>query len=304
MAMRTHQSDTKAWEPMMKFVAKMLLTLLTASVISIAGAQTINTGRSDVELKVPDNYAKATPLPLVVLLHGYTSSGAGQDSYMKFSELVNEFGFLLLMPDGTLEAAGKKNRFWNATAACCDMQHSEVDDSAYLIDLINEVKAQYAVEDNHVYLIGHSNGGFMSHRMAYDHPETIAAIASLAGAAPAELTGPAPSRPVNILQIHGSRDATIKYTGGEINGVSYPSANETARKWAVYNTSAATANPLDNALDLDRGLPGEETTITQFDKNGTVELWTIHDGGHVPALSTSFNRRVIQWLFAHPKAPI
>ena len=288
----------------MKFVPKLALTIWMMTTFFAAGAQTINTGRSDVEIKVPDTYSKDTPIPLVVLLHGYTSSGAGQDSYMKFSELVNEFGFLLLMPDGTLEKAGKNNRFWNATAACCDMQHSEVDDSAYLIGLINEVKAQFAVEANHVYLIGHSNGGFMSHRLAYDHPGTIAAIASLAGAAPAELKGAAPDRPVNILQIHGSSDATIKYAGGEINGVAYPSANETARKWAVYNTSAASENPLDNTLDLDRGLQGEETSITQFDKNGTVELWTIHEGGHVPALSSNFNRQVIQWLFAHPKAPI
>ena len=288
----------------MNFVAKLSLALCLIAAFSVTNAQTINTGRSDVELKVPDSYAKGTPLPLVVLLHGYTSSGAGQEMYMKFSELVNEYKFLLLLPDGTTETTGKKNRFWNATDACCNMQKSDVDDSAYLIGLINEVEARYSVAENSIFLIGHSNGGFMSHRMAYDHPDTIAAIASLAGASPAELKGPAPSHPVNILQIHGSADATIKYAGGKIRGVNYPSANETMEKWATYNTGNLSKNYLDRTLDLDSGLEGEETTIIQFEAQGSVELWTIQNGAHVPTLSTTFNRRVIEWLFDHPKAPM
>ena len=295
----------------MKRAAKLSLTLCLMTFTSVSacssawgGTETINTGRADVELKTPDNYAADGPLPLVVLLHGYTSSGAGQDSYMKFSELVNEYGFLLLLPDGTVEKAGRKNRFWNATDACCDLQHSGVDDSTYLMSLIRAVKARYTVAANQIYLIGHSNGGFMSHRLAYDHPDTIAAIASLAGAAPANLTGPTPRRPVHILQIHGSDDATIKYAGGDIAGVRYPSASETMQMWARYNAGVSNQIPLDVTRDLDASIDGAETVVTHFEAASKVELWTIQAGGHVPELTANFNRQVIEWLFAHPKKPL
>ncbi|MFT7651183.1 MAG: polyhydroxybutyrate depolymerase [Candidatus Azotimanducaceae bacterium] len=283
---------------------RLLLVVCSLAGVSYSHAATITTPRSDVELKVPENYSAETPRPLVLLLHGYTSSGAGQDSYMKFSALVNEYDFLLLLPDGTVEKQGQKNRFWNATLACCNMQASDVDDSTFLADLIAETKKQYAVDENQIYLIGHSNGGFMSHRLAYDHPETIAAIASLAGAAPSELSGTPPTRPVNILQIHGSEDSTIKYEGGEIRGAAYASAHQTMESWVNYLAATPATQVTDARLDLDVSIAGNETTVTHFDAQGNLALWTIQNGAHVPNLSDTFNRHVIEWLFAHPKSTL
>ena len=285
---------------------KNLLTI-TLALVAItaypANAATINIGRSDVELTVPEGYSEGSGVPLVVLLHGYTSSGARQERYMKFSKLVDEYNFLYLTPDGTIEKSERKNRFWNATAAWCDTYDSNVDDSDSLRNLIEEVKSLYTVDGNRIFLIGHSNGGFMSHRMAYDHPDTIAAIVSLAGGSLLEMNGPTPQRPVNILQIHGTKDATVKYEGGNFRGgVSYPSANETVEKWVAHNGADGDKNLLEEKLDLEKSLAGNETTITRFDKNGNIELWTIHDGGHVPTLSDGFTRHVIEWLFDHPKS--
>lgn len=64
----------------------------------------------------------------------------------------------------------------------------------------------------------------MSYRMAYDHSDTIAAIASLAGASHSNLDKPAPASPVHVLQIHGTKDTTIEYGSGEIGGTTYPDA--------------------------------------------------------------------------------
>ena len=43
------------------------------------------------------------------------------------------------------------------------------------------MKAHYNVDPGRVCLIGHSNGGFMSHRFACDRADLVAAIVSLAG---------------------------------------------------------------------------------------------------------------------------
>ena len=277
-----------------------LWILVTGMSFTGAMAQTIDVGRGELPLVVLAAYDEAKPAPLVVLLHGYTSSGSGQNAYMKISNLADSYGFLFIAPDGTREDSKRKSRFWNATEACCNFSGSTVDDSTYISNLIVEVKKQYSGDPNRVYLIGHSNGGFMSHRMALDHPDTIAAIASLAGASPNTLTGPKAEYPVNILQIHGTKDSTILYKGGEIQEVAYPSAMETVEKWAAYNGGSTQAKSVRKKLDLDKRLDGKETTITRFN-NSSVELWTINEGGHIPALSENFSKRVIEWLMAHPK---
>jgi polyhydroxybutyrate depolymerase len=264
-------------------------------------AESIDIGRGEVPLTVPEDYSKDSPAPLIVLLHGYTSSGKQQEGYMKFGKIVDEYGFLYLVPDGTKENSERAPQFWNATEACCNFAGSDVDDSAYILSLINEVKKQYSVDDKQVYLIGHSNGGFMCHRMAQDHPDTIAAVASLAGAAPSEIKGPTPSNPVNILQIHGTNDTVIQFEGGDTARMKFPGAEGSLEKWAEYNGIEANKKEVRKKLDLDKRIDGKETTITRWNKEGDVELWSIVDGSHIPAVSDTFTKHVVEWLLDHPK---
>ncbi|MDG2162768.1 MAG: hypothetical protein P8M31_04925, partial [Gammaproteobacteria bacterium] len=106
------------------------VTLVAASFA--LNAQSIDLGRGELPITVPAGYSSENPAPLIVLLHGYTSSGAMQDSYMGFSKLADQYGFLLVAPDGNREPGGDENRFWNASDACCDFFSTEVDDSAYV----------------------------------------------------------------------------------------------------------------------------------------------------------------------------
>jgi len=54
----------------------IILTLLNVSFLigltATAKAQSIDLGRGELPLTVPQNYNAETPTPLVVLLHGYT----------------------------------------------------------------------------------------------------------------------------------------------------------------------------------------------------------------------------------------
>ena len=62
---------------------KKFLTLLATTLILLptwVAAQSIDFGRGELPVTVPDGYSSDTPAPLIVLLHGYTSSGEGQDS--------------------------------------------------------------------------------------------------------------------------------------------------------------------------------------------------------------------------------
>lgn len=251
---------------------------------------------------VPASYDDSSPMPLVILLHGYAATGAIQEAYFQLQPLAESRGFLYVHPDGLTDV--RNNHFWNATDACCDLGGNGVDDVAYLTAVIDKVEADYSVDPKRIYLVGHSNGGFMSYRMACERSDLVAAIASVAGATFADPATCKPSSPVSVLQVHGTSDGTISYTGGSILGHVYPSAQGSISTWAAYDGCGGTLEPSGETLDLEATIDGEESTVSAFSgcpAGVSVELWSVDGGSHIPRVSTTFSGEIIDFLLAHPK---
>lgn len=281
----------------------LAMTVLAPLAAGAECGDPIDLGRGPVEVRLPDRWDGSTPAPLLLLLHGYGSSARLQEAYMRLGPVARKRGLLYAVPDGTRDPSFA--RFWNATDACCDLYGSGVDDSAYLRELIDAIAAQCPVDPFRIYLLGHSNGGFMAYRMACDHAERIAGIASLAGATWADPAACAPAEPVHVLQLHGTEDGSIDYEGGAIRGVRYPGARQTAATWAAYAGCGAEPEALPGRLNLDRLTPGRETSRESWaagcDAGGSAELWTLAGSPHIPALRRAFRRGVIGYLLDHPK---
>jgi polyhydroxybutyrate depolymerase len=263
-----------------------------------------------VNLYLPSGYDGRTPAPLIILLHGYSQPGENQENYMRFRPLAEARGFLYCYPDSTVDSAGFQ--FWNGTDAVSDFFNSGTDDAGYLRALIEEIGRQFAVDRKRVYLIGHSNGAFMTYRMACESADLIAGIASLAGGTFLDSSRCAPSEPVNILHIHGTADLNIPYAGGALradgfnssNMPAYPGALQTVHLWAGYDGARDSVTDPAPSMDLDLAVSGLDTVITRYTNTspgGAVELWTINGGNHGPTLSSEFSPRIIDWLLAHPK---
>ncbi|MBW2458942.1 MAG: hypothetical protein JRI68_30870 [Deltaproteobacteria bacterium] len=260
-------------------------------------------GDRPVELWVPTGYDPAVPTPLLFLLHGYSVSGAVQEMLFSLRPEADARTVLYAHPDGSFSEDGK--RFWNATEACCDFLNSGVDDSAYLRGLIDDIRAHYNVDDRRIYFTGHSNGSYMSYRMACDHDDIVAGIAGLAGAMLTDPTDCDATEPVHVLHIHGTEDASVLYEGfaGSTDRAPYPSATEGVADWAERGGCDAT--PTDSAaFDLDGSVAGAETTVSVHegcDAGGSAELWTIVGGEHVPALNDDWPERLLDWLLERSK---
>jgi polyhydroxybutyrate depolymerase len=253
-------------------------------------------GDRPAAVHLPGAYDPAEAWPLVVVLHGFGADGWTQDVYFQTSELRDEVGAIVLVPDGTENADG--DRFWNATSACCDFYDSQVDDAGYLLGLIAEARALWHID--RVVLVGHSNGGFMAHQLACDAADRITAIASLAGSTFIDPARCQPSQPVAMLQIHGTADATIPYAGT----AGYPGAAETAARWAAADGCAG--GPEAGApADFDLFVDGPETTPATWSgcSGGVaVALWTMDGSGHIPPPNQpDFGRAILQWLLAQPR---
>jgi polyhydroxybutyrate depolymerase len=271
-------------------------------------------GDRPVTVHVPASYDATQPAPLLILLHGYSSSGREHDAYFNLAPVADARGFVYAYPDGTVDSQG--NRFWDATDACCDFDRTGADDVAYLTSVIADIRAKLAIDPKRIDLIGHSNGGFMAYRLACDEAGVVAAIVSLAGATFANPADCAPSAPVSVVEIHGTADDVIRYEGGTLSDVGppaattspYPGAEATAEAWANYDGCGGTSTRLGAKVDVDADLASgtdpAETSVAEWSgcKSGaTVQLWTIPDGGHGPSISPSFADTALGFLLDHPK---
>ncbi|MFO0552276.1 MAG: PHB depolymerase family esterase [Polyangiaceae bacterium] len=260
-------------------------------------------GDRPVTVHVPPGYDPTTPAPLVVLLHGYGASGDLEDVYLDVSTAARDRGVVFAAPTGTPDLVGRA--FWNATDACCNFDGLDVDDEGYLMGLVDEIAMTVEIDPKRVYFIGHSNGAFMSHRLACNHADRIAGIVTLAGALSTDLTACEPSEPVSVLHVHGTADDTILFDGGvlDMSGIAYPGAEATIERWAEVDGCDPTPTSLE-PIDLDFGIDGAETTVTEWGNCGSdtaVELWAIQGGGHIPILGDFGGARFLDWLLTHPK---
>src|SRR5688572_7725228 len=101
-------------------------------------------GERPVTVRVPPSYADDHPAPLLIVLHGYSSTGREDDDYLGLRALAADSGYLYASPDGALDNDG--NRFWNATDACCDFGGTGVDDVGYLRGVIDEIDGTLSVD--------------------------------------------------------------------------------------------------------------------------------------------------------------
>jgi polyhydroxybutyrate depolymerase len=252
-------------------------------------------GDRPVTVQVP---AKLTqPAPLLILMHSASSNGERQEKNTKLAAAAKKAGMIFLAPDGTVGLDGR--RVWNAAKACCQKPGIEIDDMTYISALIDEVALELPVDQNRIYMVGHSNGGFMS--IAYACATgRIAGVVSLAGAMDRDAKCES-DRPFSFLQIHGTQDATIKFGGGVHNFHPYTAAEETVNRIATVNQCKA--SPFTQIAlktkDFDRAIAGAETTIhTLTGCKAPTVLWRITGGAHSPKLPTNYGDQIIAFLTA------
>jgi polyhydroxybutyrate depolymerase len=274
-------------------------TVVEAAAIDAAGI----VAARPYTLHVPAGYDASKPTPLVFMFHGYGASGDIEEAYMQIAGASDAHTFLYAYADGTLDQTA--SRFWNATNACCDLYDSGVDDVQYFDAMLDDVEAKYNVDRKRVFVIGHSNGGFMSHRLACDRTSAVAAIVSLAGAQWLDLSRCTPSGEVSVAEVHGNADTTIIYDGGSTSEGTYPGAPTTVTDWGSRNGCTGGLVATGQTLDIDSQLPGNETVVQAFQgcpAGVDVQLWTIQGGMHIPALSApGWGELVWGFLSAHPK---
>ncbi|GHV35345.1 hypothetical protein FACS1894178_4700 [Bacteroidia bacterium] len=111
---------------------------------------------------------------------------------------------------------------WNvgATASVMGFQfpiNSTVDDAGFLMAILDSLEHHFNIATDSVFFCGFSLGAFMSNRMAIEHSDRIAAIASVSGTKGNDMLSATPVGNISVLQIHGTADPVVDYASGNAN---------------------------------------------------------------------------------------
>jgi polyhydroxybutyrate depolymerase len=243
-------------------------------------------------LRVPRSYDGSKALPLVVLLHGWTSNMNAVETYTGFGAKAEQEGFLLAAPQGLGERPG-----WNV--GWIDLSFKAQDDIAFLSKMIDQIEKEVGVDRSRIFIAGHSNGAMLAHLAASRLGSRIAAVGAVAGSIGfpgrpnfAEKLIPAPEAPVSVMLVHGTADKMVAYANGAQALLANVGARESAKWWA--DKVGASGDPK-------KEVSGSMTTeIYSGGRDGAeVEVVSIEGGTHDwPSMATDL---IWKFFVAHPK---
>ncbi|MBX9640032.1 MAG: prolyl oligopeptidase family serine peptidase [Mycobacteriaceae bacterium] len=214
----------------------------------------------------PQGLTGATPL--VLMLHGGFGSGTQAENAYHWDTEADQGRFLVAYPDGL-------GRAWNAGSCCGNPSQNKLDDVGFISAALAAIERQAPVDPARVYVTGMSNGAMMALRLACE-TDLFAAIAPVAGTL---VTDCSRARPTSVLQIHGTADASVPYTGGPGKSLK---ANGTPRvDGPPVPTVNAAWRTIDHCGPPTSTTTGVLTTETATCPDGrTVELISVADAGH------------------------
>lgn len=173
------------------------------SLTSTNGTVERTAGGGTYRLNVPPGLT-ADRVPLLISLHGGSVTAEQYETWPLLSPGWTEYAarkhFIVAYPQGP-------GQFWNDYSAGSP-------NVAFIRAVVADIADDYCVNPRRIYADGHSNGSFMSQRLACDAADLFAAVAEYAGGdvtvgVPPNLGAKCtPSRPIPMGLFHGVLDPT------------------------------------------------------------------------------------------------
>ena len=172
--------------------------------------------------------------PVIVDLHGFTSTATGEQNASGIFQLGNQQGIITVWPSGVSNS-------WNAGrgqfGSCCGTAlSSNIDDVGFMRAMVAKIKVDFPRADpRRFYATGISNGCAMSQRLAAEANDIFAAAAC---SSLYLLTGETQlARPTSVTEIHGLQDTTVSYNQSS----SWTGAQNNFHRWATLDGCTGTA---------------------------------------------------------------
>ena len=215
---------------------------------------------------------------LVVILHGADSTAAGVESNTNFDHWSDKDGFIAVYPQGF-------DNGWADGRGVDPSDRAHIDDVGFLAKVVGEVEGRDHADPKRVFFTGISNGGFMAERFACDRADLVSAIAPVASSIGTSVNaGCHPSMPVSVMDIHGTADPLVPFSGGAMSGrggISHIiSADQVFADWSRRDGCHGSPHSHSGPHRTNDGTSVEITVATGCPSGVAVQEWKIIGGGH------------------------
>ncbi|SVE13826.1 uncharacterized protein METZ01_LOCUS466680, partial [marine metagenome] len=131
-------------------------------------------------LYVPEGYDQRKKYPLMVALHGLWSNHWQMIRYPGLTKLAQEHGYLVVAPmgynsSGWYGSRGQSSKY-SKPRNLGELSEKDV------LNVLAIIRGEFNVDDNRIYLMGHSMGGGGTWHLGMKYPEMWAALAPVAPA--------------------------------------------------------------------------------------------------------------------------
>jgi polyhydroxybutyrate depolymerase len=245
-------------------------------------------------LHIPPGLPSGQPTALVFVFHGYSETASLIQQASGFNDISDKGGFMVVYPNGSGPGSGQS---WNATGCCGYAIQNNVDDQAFIRQIIADVGTLTKINPKQIYATGFSNGALLSYRLACEMSETFAAVAPVAGVLIS--TDCLPTQPVAVIDFHGLTDNVVPYAGGGVvpgSGQPFPPVEKSIAHWANLDGCA-------DSPQVEQTAVFTHTTYSACQSGSAVELYAVKGIGHSWPSQYVVPAAQIIWDFfkAHPK---
>ncbi|WP_116449333.1 alpha/beta hydrolase family esterase [Blastococcus litoris] len=205
----------------------------------------------------------AAAAPLVLVLHGGGGSARQAEEAYGWTEVAEREGFVVVHPEGV-------HRAWNTDGGCCGRAAAQdVDDVAFLTQVVDDVAQRVDVDPDRVFVTGMSNGAIMAYTLAC-RTDVFAAVAPVAGTMLVDCPDPAP---ISVFHLHGTEDTAVRMDGspGERAGIVGPPVADVVGLWRSVDRC------LEPSVVVDAPV---RRSVSGCADGRSVELVTVDGAGH------------------------
>lgn len=231
---------------------------------------------------IPQGYDHQTASPLVFVFHGGGGDAEGMQG-LGFNALADRDEVIVVYPNGI-----EKN--WADGRGTTDAALAGADDVTFVRDMLDELSSRQNIDAEAVFATGISNGGILSHRLACDLADRIAAIGPVVGSLASDYRPTCnPSEEIGVISIRGTEDPFINFEGGDSthktfemlgDGGPIESAEDARLFWASQNGCDDAV--VEALAPIDTDDPTRVTQITHEGCDGGVRVvyYAVEGMGH------------------------